>query len=69
MVSVLGVVGSARPWGNSELLVRQVRRGAQAEGAEVEMVRLAALRIDPCTGCMRCVIGGERCPGHQVLRI
>jgi hypothetical protein len=26
------------------------------------MIRLAALRIEPCTGCMRCVIGGERCP-------
>jgi NAD(P)H-dependent FMN reductase len=62
MVSVLGVVGSARPWGNSELLVRQVLRGAQAEGAAVEIVRLTALRIEPCTGCMRCVIGGERCP-------
>jgi multimeric flavodoxin WrbA len=62
MSRVLGVVGSARPWGNSELLVRQVLRGAQAEGAAVEMVRLTALRIEPCTGCMRCVIGGERCP-------
>jgi len=38
MVLVLGLVGSARPWGNSELLVRQVLGGAQAAGAAVEVV-------------------------------
>jgi len=60
--TVLGVVGSARPWGNSEMLVRQALRGAQSEGATTQIVRLTSLRIEPCTGCMRCVIGGHLCP-------
>jgi multimeric flavodoxin WrbA len=58
----LGLVGSARPWGNSELLARQVLRGAQAEGAAIQMLRLTDLHLQSCTGCMRCVIGGKPCP-------
>jgi len=60
--TILGLVGSARPWGNCELLVRQALRGAQAEGAAVQLLRLSDLRLEPCTGCMRCVIGGKPCP-------
>lgn len=59
---VLGIVGSARRWGNSELVVRQVLRGAREEGAEVCLVRLTDLCIEPCTGCMRCTIGERPCP-------
>jgi multimeric flavodoxin WrbA len=62
MSYVLGLVGSARPWGNSELLIRQVLRGAAEEGAEVRLVRLTGLHLEPCTGCMACVIGGRPCP-------
>ena len=62
MTNVLGLVGSARPWGNSELLVRQVLRGAQAEGAVVQMVHLTDLDLQSCTGCIRCVIDSKPCP-------
>ncbi|MGC9336158.1 MAG: flavodoxin family protein [Anaerolineae bacterium] len=62
MSSVLGIVGSARRWGNSELLVRQALVGAQLEGAATSLLRLTALHLEPCTGCLRCVIGGESCP-------
>lgn len=62
MKIILGLVGSARLWGNSELLVRQVLRGAQAEGVAARMVRLTDLRLESCIGCMRCVIGGRPCP-------
>ena len=58
---VLGIVGSARRWGNSELLVRQALRGAQSEGAAARMLRLTDLCLEPCTGCMRCVIGAKPC--------
>ncbi|HSJ55982.1 MAG TPA: flavodoxin family protein [Anaerolineae bacterium] len=59
---VLGFAGSARRWGNSELVVRQVLRGARDEGAEIALVRLTDLRIERCTGCMRCAIGEQPCP-------
>jgi hypothetical protein len=61
MASILGIVGSARPWGNSELMVRQVLRGAQAEGGSAQMIRLTSLRLESCTGCMRCAIAGKPC--------
>lgn len=62
MADILGLVGSARRWGNSELLVRQVLRGAQAEGTAIQMIRLTDLDLESCIGCMRCVIGGKPCP-------
>jgi NAD(P)H-dependent FMN reductase len=62
MGNLLGLVGSARPWGNSELAVRQVLGGAQAGGASTQMIRLTGLHLEPCTGCLRCVIGGKPCP-------
>ncbi len=62
MALVLGLVGSVRRWGNSELLVRQALRGARAEGAMVQAIRLADLDLALCTGCMRCVLQGEPCP-------
>jgi multimeric flavodoxin WrbA len=62
MADVLGLVGSARPWGNSEILVRQVLRSAQDSGATIRMVRLPSLTLAPCNGCLRCVIGGKPCP-------
>jgi hypothetical protein len=62
MAIILGIVGSARLWGNSELLVRQVLQGAQAEGASVRMLRLTDLHLESCTGCLRCAIGGKPCP-------
>jgi NAD(P)H-dependent FMN reductase len=61
MTEILGIVGSARPWGNSELLVRQAIRGAQTAGAAARMIRLTDLHLESCTGCMRCVIGGKPC--------
>jgi multimeric flavodoxin WrbA len=62
MTDILGLVGSARLWGNSELLVRQVLRGAQTEGVAARTVRLTDLHLESCIGCMRCVIGGRPCP-------
>ncbi len=61
-MEILGIVASARPWGNSEMLVRQALRGALAEAATAHMIRLTNLRLELCTGCMRCVIGRKPCP-------
>jgi hypothetical protein len=43
-------------------MVRQVLRGAQMEGAQVQLLRLTSLRLEACTGCMRCAIGSKSCP-------
>ena len=59
---VLGLVGSARVWGNSEIVVREALLGAQEEGAKIEMLRLTDLFIEPCNGCLRCAIKEAPCP-------
>jgi hypothetical protein len=61
MAHILGIVGSARRWGNSELVVRQVLQGAQEAGSPVHIIRLTSLHLESCTGCMRCAISGKAC--------
>lgn len=62
MTTVLGLIGSARKWGNSEVLARQALLGAQEAGAETDLLRLSDLHIEPCIGCMRCAIKRDPCP-------
>jgi multimeric flavodoxin WrbA len=51
---VLGIVGSPRRGGNTEILVDEVLRGAQDAGAQIEKVILSRLDIRPCRGCDAC---------------
>ncbi|MBS4055593.1 MAG: flavodoxin family protein [Thermaerobacter sp.] len=54
MKKVLGLCGSARRDGNTDLLIREILRGAADTGAAVETIRLSDLSISPCTGCNHC---------------
>jgi multimeric flavodoxin WrbA len=54
MKKILGVVGSPRTGGNTDVLVSALLAGAQAGGAAVEKVMLGELKIDECTGCHAC---------------
>lgn len=56
---VLGVVGSPRRHGNTEIVVDEVLRGAEEAGAAVEKVILSELDIAPCEACAACVDTGE----------
>lgn len=58
---VLGLIGSARRLGNTEILVKEALMGALGGGADVELVRLSDLKIKPCTGCMACVFKEVDC--------
>jgi multimeric flavodoxin WrbA len=51
---VLGIVGSPRRGGNTEILVDEVLEGAKKAGARVEKVILSELSIAPCRGCDAC---------------
>jgi NAD(P)H-dependent FMN reductase len=48
---VLGIVGSPRRGGNTEILVDRVLLGAKEAGARTEKVLLNDLEIAPCQGC------------------
>lgn len=60
MTYVLGVLGSPREGGNTEMLLEAALEGAAEAGARVEKVRLGALNISPCTACDGCA-DGVRC--------
>lgn len=59
---VLGIMGSPRIKGNTDLLLDEALKGAQTQGAEVEKIIVDKLKIAPCReyyGCLRdgnCVI-------------
>ena len=54
MVKVLGIVGSPRRGGNTEILVKTALEAAEAVGAETEMIRLSEKVVAPCDGCASC---------------
>ena len=60
-MKVIGIVGSPRKNGNTELLTAHTLRAISEEGLDTELIRLAGLEIKPCNACMVCR-EGESCP-------
>jgi len=53
-MKVIGIVGSPRKKGNTELLTRHTLKAISEEGLNTELIRLASLEIKPCNACMAC---------------
>ena len=60
-MKVLGLVGSIRKNGNSEVLTKEALMGCEEEGAEVEILRLTDYEVKPCQGCATCLFQGKDC--------
>ncbi len=61
-MKVLGISGSPRLGGNTDLLVQTALEVLAAEGMETELLPLADRPIKPCTGCGGCATAKEvRC--------
>lgn len=58
-MKVLGIAGSPRRGGNTNLLLTEVLRGANSEGADVQSIFLNDLCITPCQHCDSCLEAGE----------
>jgi len=58
-MKVLGLFGSPRKGGNTELLLEEALKGAEREGAEVERLHLTDFTITPCKECHGCDQTGE----------
>ncbi len=56
---VLGIAGSPRQGGNTDLLLAEVIRGAASKGAEVKTIFLRDLEIAPCQHCDACLKKGK----------
>jgi multimeric flavodoxin WrbA len=62
MNKVLGVGGSPRKGGNSDILMGQLLKGAGDEGATTGEIRLRDYQFQPCRGCEQCRKNGQ-CTG------
>ena len=52
--SIIGISGSPRRQGNSEILLDRALEGASRSGAAVEKIILNELCLTPCQACYRC---------------
>ena len=53
-LKVLGLFGSPRRGGNTDLLLEETLKGSETEGAEVERIHLSDFTITPCKECHGC---------------
>jgi multimeric flavodoxin WrbA len=54
MIKTLALLGSARKDGNTDLLLQNVVNGLKNQNADVEVIRLSELKINPCLNCGGC---------------
>jgi len=64
MKKILGIGGSPRKGGNSDILLKQLLKGARNEGITAEEIQLRDYQFQPCIGCERCR-KDKRCTGLQ----
>ena len=58
-MKVVGIVGSTRRGGNTEILTQIALEAIQKEGLETELINLAGKRMEPCDGCRSCTETGK----------
>ena len=58
-MKVIGIAGSPRRGGNTDLLLAEVMKGAASKGAEVKTIILNNLKIAPCQHCDACLETGR----------
>ena len=58
-MKALGIAGSPRRGGNTDLLLAEVMKGAASRGAEVVTIVLNDLDITPCQHCDACLKKGQ----------
>lgn len=61
MKKILGLVVSQRQTANGEILLKEAAR-ASGDECQLELIRLAEWRLEPCRGCFTCLIPGKSCP-------
>lgn len=72
-MKVLGILGSPRKGGNSEILLDKALEGAKACGLDIEKIVLNELNFSPCQECGgcdktgRCVIDDDMCTIYKKL--
>lgn len=60
-MKAIGIVGSPRKGGNTEIITRHTLKSIEEEGIGTELITLAGLKIQPCNACNACA-AEETCP-------
>lgn len=60
MKKILGIVGSPRKLGNSEIMIKEISAHL-TEPHELRLIRLTDFNILPCRGCYQCLFGKGQC--------
>jgi multimeric flavodoxin WrbA len=68
-LKVLGLVGSPREGGNTEIMVKEVLEGSSENGAETKIYNLNKLNIKPCQACMHCKTNDGECKTDDDMQI
>ena len=58
-MKIIGISGSPRVDGNTEILVKEALEGARLKGAEIEFVALSGKQINGCLACATCGKDGK----------
>jgi multimeric flavodoxin WrbA len=53
-VRIIGISGSPRAGGNTDIILSEALASAKEEGAEVSLVRISDYRLEPCSACQAC---------------
>ena len=53
-MKLLGIIGSPRRGGNTEIIVREALKAAEEGGASTELIFLTDFGLGPCDGCRTC---------------
>ena len=57
---IIGLSGSPRVGGNTDIILEVALAASKGEGAEVKLIRISDYHIQPCNGCMAC-FGTKKC--------
>lgn len=60
-MKVIGLVGSPREGGNTEIMIKEILKGSSESGAETKIYNLNKLNIKPCQACMHCKTNEGTC--------
>ncbi len=58
-MKILGIAGSPRRNGNTDLLLAELLKGAVSKGADVQTIYINKLKITPCEHCDACLKTGK----------
>lgn len=53
-MQILGISGSPRRGGNTEIIINEALHAANTEGAQITFIRLSDYQLTPCTACRTC---------------